>query len=180
MIRAILSLLCSLSLVFGVGIDDATTINTAETIGNIEQITEEAEKQIFDLTVDEDAKQGHIETRTDEEIQAELNRLVEEGMMTISINLRPVFADGQSNGHLRIENVPNNKYSQIVEIYRADTNEKIYKSKQIPVGGSIEYDRLLIDLDAGEYPCVAYVSSVDSSGSVIGKAGAELLLVIEN
>ena len=76
MIRAILSLLCSLSLVFGVGIDDATTANAAGSIGNIEQITEEAEKQIFDLTVDEDAKQGQIEYRTDEEIQIELNRLV--------------------------------------------------------------------------------------------------------
>lgn len=180
MIRAILSLLCSLSLVFGVGIDDATTANAVGSIGNIEQITEEAEKQIFDLTVDENAKQGHIETRTDEEIQAELNRLVEEGMMTISINLRPVFADGQSNGHLRIENVPNNKYSQIVEIYRADTNEMVYRSGLIPIGNCVDYDRLLVDLDAGEYPCIAYVCSFDGSGSVVGKAGAELLLVIEN
>lgn len=181
MIRAILSLICSLSLLFGVGVDDATTANAAGSIGNIEQVTEiKTEKQVFDLTVDENAKQGQIEYRTDEEIQAELNRLVEEGMMTISINLRPVFADGQSNGHLRIENVPNNKCSQVVEIYRADTNEMIYESKQIPVGGCVDYDRLLVDLDAGEYPCVAYVCSVDGSGSVIGKAGAELLLVVEN
>lgn len=179
--KAIMGVLCSLSLLFGIGVGDATPSNATGSIRDIEQASEiKTEKQVFDLTVDSNAVQGQREERSNTEIVAELNRKVEEGMLTISINLRPVFENGSSQGHLRIINEKCNKYPQVVEIYRTDTDSLIYQSKVIPVGSRVDNDVLLVDLDAGEYPCVAYISSVNADGEVIGKAGAELLLVVEN
>lgn len=139
----------------------------------------ENDKVYFELTIDENAVVGQRETRTDEEIQAELNKKVEEGMLTISINSCPVFADGSSEGLLSIVNEKVNKYSQMVEIYRIDNKELVYKSNLIPVGGRIDYDKLLVDLDKGEYPCVAYISSIGVNGEVLGKVGTEMLIKIE-
>lgn len=178
--KAILGFLCSISLLFGAGVSDATPANTTGSIGDIEHIAEvKAEKQVFDLNVDSNAVQGPREERSKAEIVAELNRKVEEGMLTISINLRPVFADGESEGTLHIVNEEKNHHSQVVEIYRVDTNDLIYQSGLIPVGGGIEKDRLMVDLEKGEYPCVAYVCSVDEGGNVLGKAGAELIILVE-
>ena len=158
------------------GYFEPVATETKEVVENVES---KNDKVIFDLTVDENAVVGQRETRTTEEIQAELNKKVEDGMITISINLCPVFADGSSKGLLRIVNEKANKHPQMVEIYRIDNKELVYKSGLIPVGSGVEYDRLLIDLDKGEYPCVAYISSVGVNGEILGKAGAEMLIKIE-
>ena len=39
---------------------------------------------------------GQLEGKTEEEIQAELNRIVEEGMFNISINTAPTFENGKA------------------------------------------------------------------------------------
>ena len=135
---------------------------------------------IFDLTQDGNAQEGQIEGRPVEEIQEELNRMVEEGMINISMNLNPVFKDGTSEGNLLIMNEEINHHPQVVEIYRKDTEELIYKSGLIPVGSRVETGKLLVDLDAGEYSCVAYFNSVDeNTGELLGKAGAEITVIVQ-
>jgi len=59
---------------------------------------------------DTDAMLGRIQTMTEEEIQQELNRVVEEGMFNISIASAIVFDGPQGEGEARIENVEQNRY----------------------------------------------------------------------
>lgn len=138
-------------------------------------------KPMFDLTLDSGAEYGDRETKSKEEIQAELNKKVQAGMINISMNLNPVFEDGKSSGKLLIVNEKINHHPQVIEIYRKDTNELIYKSGLIPVGSRVDEGKLLVDLDAGEYDCVAYFNSVDeTTGALLGKAGAEICITVNN
>lgn len=135
---------------------------------------------VFDLDIDSGAQEGKPEGRPIEEIQEELNKKVEDGMINISMNLNPVFADGKSAGNLLIMNEDINKYPQVVEIYRKDNNELIYKSGLIPVGHRVETGKLLVDLKAGTYECVAYFNAVNpETGALLGKAGAEILVIVQ-
>ena len=136
-------------------------------------------KNVFDLTQDENVTEGGLEHKSQEEIQAELNKQVAEGMINISMNLTPVFDDGESEGNLLIINEDINRYPQVVEIYLKDTDELIYKSGAIPVGSKIESDTLDVDLDAGEYDCTAYFNAVNpDTGELVGRAGAEVKITV--
>lgn len=136
---------------------------------------------IFDLTNDPVAETGNFKTKTAEEIQEELNKVVDEGMMNISMNLNPVFATGTSEGNLMIMNEEINRYPQVVEIYLNDDEETlVYRSGLIPVGSRIENAKLSVDLDPGEYSCIAYFNAVDpETGAGLGKAGAQITLKVE-
>ena len=118
-------------------------------------------------------------TRSQEEIQEELNKKVEEGMINISMNTSPTFPSGKEKGNLLIVNNETNRYPQIVYIVLKDTGEEIYRSKGIPVGSKIEYAALDKELPAGEYSCVAYFNSVDpETGAFLGTAGAEIVVTV--
>lgn len=137
-------------------------------------------KPVFDLTQDSNVAYGDRETMTTEEIQAELNKQVADGMINISMNLNPIFANGGADGNLLIVNEKINKHPQVIEIYRKGTEELLYKSGAIPVGGRVDYGKLLVDLDAGEYDCIAYFNSInENTGELLGKAGAEVKITVE-
>ena len=133
------------------------------------------------LEMDANAQEGGLVYRSQEEIQAELNRKVEEGMINISMNTSPVFPSGTEKGNLLIVNSESNRYPQIVYIVRKDTGEEIYRSKGIAIGSKIEYAALDVDLPAGVYDCVAYFNNVDpETGAILGTAGAEITVTVEN
>lgn len=133
----------------------------------------------WDLTEDTGSQEGGIKTRSQEEIQEELNRKVEEGMINISMNLNPIFEDGTSDGNLLIVNEEINRYPQIVEIYLKDTDTLLYRSGGISVGHSVERGKLLVDLDAGDYACVAYFNAINpDTNELVGKAGAEITISV--
>ena len=128
---------------------------------------------------DADAEEGGLETKSKEEIQAELNEKVAEGMINISMNTSPVFESGTAKGNLLIVNSERNNYPQVVYIVRKDTQEEIYRSGAIPVGSKVEYAQLEVDLPVGTYDCVAYFNNVDvESGQYLGTAGAEIQLTV--
>ena len=130
---------------------------------------------------DTNAEEGGLNGRSEEEIQAELNKKVEEGMINISMNTSPTFHDGKSKGNLMIVNSEANHYPQIVYIVRKDTNEEIYRSGGIPVGSKVENAALSVDLPAGTYDCVAYFNNADpETGAILGTAGAEITITVEN
>ena len=62
---------------------------------------------------------GWNEADTDKIIE-NLNQKVEEGMINISMNTTPNFANGTSEGNLMIVNEGVNRYPQVVEITRND------------------------------------------------------------
>ena len=98
---------------------------------------------------------------------------VEEGMINISMNTTPNFANGTSEGNLMIVNEGVNRYPQVVEITRNDTGELIYKSGAIAVGSKIETAKLAVNLDKGTYECTALFYNVDpNTGAYLGCAGA--------
>lgn len=136
---------------------------------------------IFDIGIDGESEIGGLQTRSEEEIQADLNKKVEASMINISMNLSPVFQTGESKGNLLIVNEEINNYMQVVEIYLNGTNELIYRSGGIPVGSKIEMASLDRALEKGDYDCTAYFNAVNSeTGELIGKAGAAITISVLN
>jgi hypothetical protein len=151
---------------------DTTTTDTQEST-SVEETT--------GIAWDSNAEEGDLEHMSQEEIQAALDKKVEESMIEISMNTSPVFADGTSKGNLGIVNSENNNYPQVVYIVLQDTGEEIYRSGAIAVGSKIEEAALDVDLDAGTYPCVAYFNMVNmDTGEFIGTAAAEIEITVQN
>ena len=131
------------------------------------------------IEFDPSATEGGWDEADTDEIIAGLNEKVEEGMINISMNTSPVFADGTSKGSLMIVNEEVNNYPQVVEISRDDTGELIYKSGAIPVGSKIESAKLSVDLDPGTYKCTALFYYVDpDTGDYLGCAGAVVTVTV--
>ena len=104
---------------------------------------------------DKDAKEGFLPSMTEEEIQAELNRIVEEGMFNVSIGFVMEFETSEDKALANIENIPANRYYMSVDITLDDTGETVYSSKGIKPGQYIDYISLNKKLEAGEYPATA-------------------------
>jgi len=124
---------------------------------------------------------GQYEGKTDEEIQAELNRIVEEGMFNISINPNITMESGDSEAELRIENVPGNQYLMSVEITLDDTGEVIYKSGLIEPNYHIQFAPLDKKLAAGSYNATAAFTAYDpDTEAEIGVAGAKITITVQS
>lgn len=131
------------------------------------------------IEFDPSATEGGWDEADTDEIIAGLNEKVEAGMINISMNTSPVFADGTSKGSLMIVNEEINNYPQVVEISRDDTGELIYKSGAIPVGSKIESAKLSVDLDPGTYKCTALFYNVaPDTGDYLGCAGAVVTVTV--
>lgn len=136
---------------------------------------------VTELEHDPNAALGQLEGKTQEEIQAELNRIVEEGMFNISINSTPVFETGDSAGSLRIENIPANHYNMTVKITLEETGETIYQSGLIEPNHHIENDTLDVVLSKGTYAAIATFTAHDpNTGAEMGKAAAKITIIVNN
>ena len=125
------------------------------------------------------AKLGQLEDKSNEEIEAALNEVVEEGTVCISINMNPVFSSGKAEGTLKIENGPMNLYNQRVVITLAETGEEIYHSGLMPVDSHIQTDKLDVELEKGEYLATAVFNAYDpETEEYIGSAGAKLTITV--
>ncbi len=112
---------------------------------------------------------------------SDLDKIIDEGMLTFSINATPVFESGSAEGNLLIENpeINNNRFT--VEITRLDTNEVVYKSGYLDPGQYIETAKLNTVLPKGTYKCVAEFKTFKLSNSQpIGQAAAEVTLNVTN
>ena len=128
---------------------------------------------------DTEAMAGRLRTMTEEEIQEELNRVVEEGMFNISIASAIVFESPMAEGEARIENIEANPYHMQVEIFLDETGESIYSSKLIRPGYSIEKIKLTKELEPGEYPVTAIFSAITQEEmQLFGQAGAQIKIYI--
>ena len=125
------------------------------------------------------AMEGRIQTMTEEEIQQELNRVVEEGMFNISIASSIVFESPTAQGQARIENVPSNRYHMQVTIALDETGETVYASNLIRPGYSIEYITLNRQLPPGEYNATAVFSAITQQEmQLFGQAAAQIKLYV--
>ena len=128
---------------------------------------------------DTEALEGRIQQMTEEEIQAELNRVVEEGMFNISIASAIVFESPTGEGEARIENVAANRYHMQVDIILDETGETVYTSKLIKPGFAVEKITLDKPLEPGEYHATAVFSAITQDElALFGQAAAEIRLCV--
>ena len=128
---------------------------------------------------DPNAALGQLEGKTPDELQAELERIVEEGMFNISIASYVEFPEGTAEGEVRIENVPSNHYLMQVEVVRDDTGESVYRTGMIEPNHHIQRARLDADLDVGSYPCTAVFYAFESdTEEPVGQAAAKMTIVV--
>lgn len=110
-----------------------------------------------------------------------LDALVQEGMLTFSINATPCMADGRSKANFLIENPPDNGNRFTVTITREDTGEELYKSGYLDPEQYIEEAPLAVELPAGEYSCVADFDAYRiSDNAYIGRGSARITLYVQN
>lgn len=122
---------------------------------------------------------GQLEGKTSEEIQAELDRQVEEGMFNISIASNVEFADGTSEGELKIENVPGNRYLMQVTITDDATGQVLYTSGVIDPNYHVQKAKLDVDLDPGTYNCTALFTAIDpETDEEVGQAAAKMTITV--
>lgn len=122
---------------------------------------------------------GQLEGKTQEEIRAELDRVVDEGMFNISIAANVMMESGNSPAELRIENVPGNRYLMKVDIVRDDTGQKLYETDLIEPNHHIQSDTLDVSLPQGTYDCTAIFSAYDpETEESIGQAAAKMQIQV--
>lgn len=124
---------------------------------------------------------GQLDGKSEAEIRAELDKIVEEGMFNISIAGVVDLPNGSSEGEFRIENSPANKYDMQVTITRRDNGEVIYTSGVLEPNYHVQYARLDEPLPAGTYDCVATFSAIDpETQQEVGQAAAGVTIVVRN
>ena len=128
---------------------------------------------------DPNASIGQIEGKTQEEIQAELNRLVEQGMFNVSINPDIRFESGDAEGDVRIENVPGNYYLMRVTLTLDDTGETVYTSGMLEPNYHIQTAKLDVPLKKGTYPATALFTAYEpGTEEVAGNAAVKVQLYV--
>ena len=130
---------------------------------------------IFDTS----AQTGQAPYKSQEEIQAELDRVVEEGMFNISIASVIQFENGEGQGTAYIENVPGNRYNMQVTITEDDTGDVLYESGVLQPNQFIENITLAKDLEQGNYSATATFTALDTTTyEEIGTAAAKVAIVV--
>ncbi len=87
----------------------------------------------------------------------------------------------EENDTLNIKIFSIKEQIQMIEIYRNDTNELIYKSNAIRMNSKIEYDTLDVDLPKGIYECTAAFIGVHPDTHVyLGRGQAIITIVVNN
>lgn len=129
-----------------------------------------------------DISQGEIEwnqPRASRDLQAEIDKAVEQGMFNVFMNTNIVFQDGNSKGNMMIQNIDTNVYPMYVEIYHDDT--LLYKSDIIDPGYKIEEAKLDTALSKGTYDCTAYFYVTDSNKQEVqNKIGLNIKITVNN
>ncbi len=129
-----------------------------------------------------DISQGEIEwnqPRASRDLQAEIDKAVEQGMFNVFMNTNIVFQDGNSKGNMMIQNIDTNVYPMYVEIYNNDN--LLYKSDIIDPGYKIEEAKLDTVLSKGTYDCTAYFYVTDSNKEEVqNKIGLNIKITVNN
>lgn len=131
------------------------------------------------FSYDPASRSGQVPTKTPEEVQAELDRVVGEGMFNISIASTIDFPSPGAPGMAYIENVPANRYDMQASIALDDTGEQIYASGPLAPGTYIEAIELVRALAPGSHAATATFTALDrETHDVVGHAAARVTLVV--
>ena len=130
---------------------------------------------------DPNAVIGQLEGKTPDEVQKELDRVVKETSMVISINSKIQMEKGSSLAPLRIENTPNNHYIIQVSIILNNSNKMIYNSGLIEPNYHIERAKLNKSLPKGNYDAVAIFSAYNlKTKKYVGQQKANITIEVKS
>lgn len=122
---------------------------------------------------------GDLPGKDREARKRELQELVDKSRISFSINATPVREKGEKEVNWMLENPKKNGKLLKTRIFRKDNGSCIYETKAMRPGTYLESGRLKKELPSGEYACTAFFYAYDEeSEEYIGKAGAEVLLVV--
>ena len=124
--------------------------------------------------LDPSARDGSYAGKSQEQIIADLNANVQEGMMNISVATVMQGKEGSDTVNVRFENIAANHWDQKCTITLDETGEELWQSGAIKPGQSIDNAKLSRTFDAGTYPVTATVTGYDSDtheekGKLAGK-----------
>ncbi len=126
-------------------------------------------------------KDGIIPGYTAEQIQEMMQREADKSTFSFEVNARPVFADGDAEGNLRIANPPYNAYAIQVEIKLDDNQKTIFKTVKLQPNQYIEKAKLFEYLEAGEYSATATITAYDvETDEFVGTSSAKLIIRVDN
>lgn len=133
---------------------------------------------------DLNALAGFLPGKTQEEIEAELNRIIDEGRFNASINGEMTLADGMLD--VCIENVPANNYNMVVEVYlypkeSGENPELIYQSGIVRQGFYIEKAEAKTSVEPGSYEGLAVFHAImpDETEEEIGQTALNVLITVK-
>ena len=154
----------------------AVVLVTAASAGFFWWRSSHRQDSFFDVS----ALTGALPGKSEEEVIAVLNRVVDEGMFNIAINSYITFPDAKGEGVANIENVPGNRYNMTVSIVLDDTGETVYQSKGIKPGQYIQKIRLDEELPEGFYYATAVFTAYaqDEAHTRVGQAAAKIQLEV--
>ncbi|MPM53249.1 hypothetical protein SDC9_100014 [bioreactor metagenome] len=117
-----------------------------------------------------------------EELITAMQEKADKSTVSLKINARPIFEDGNSQGDLYIVNPVNNAYHMNVIIRLDDTDEVIYESGMMAPNQYIDSDTLLKKLEKGEHPATAYMHIFDAEDleHSINTSTASLIIQVKN
>lgn len=128
---------------------------------------------------DPNATIGQYEGKSEAEIQAELDKVVQEGMFNISINPDIRMTSGRAEAELRVENIPANHHLMSVTLSRDDTGEVLYASGLIEPGYHIQAVPLETVLPGGSYTATALFTAYDlETEQPAGQAAARVRITV--
>ncbi|WP_343207983.1 hypothetical protein [Anaerolentibacter hominis] len=124
---------------------------------------------------------GNIPGKTEAERLAELEEIVDRGMLTLSINATPALSlSGGSMANWLIENPSNQGKLIRVEVSLEDTGEIIYQTGFIKPGSYVAEAPMDVKLGVGQYTCLATFYGYDlENEELIGQAAAEIKLTVQ-
>ena len=139
--------------------------------------TAEAEGLVYEANI----VAGDLPGKTREERQRELDSIVEEGMLAMSINATPAGKTTGADQEINwlIENPSNQGKLIRVEVWKDDTGEKIYETGAIPPGNYVESAPLAVKLPPGSHHCTAkFFAYREEDENYIGQAAAQIILTL--
>lgn len=133
--------------------------------------------------LEKNALEGFLPDRSDAEIQNELNRIIENSRLNVSMNPTPLLEEGKLN--VMIENVPANHYYIQVDVYiytdeETGEREKIYESGIIRQGYYVEEGEAMKKPEPGSYNGIAVFTALyPETLEEIGQVGMNLVVTVK-
>lgn len=136
--------------------------------------------EVEENTFDVNARDGVIQSRSSEQLQAIMSKFVDYDDFYLSINQTPVFEDGESYGPLWIENIPANHFNTKVSIVIDKTGQEVIKTGMIKPNQYIESAKLNTKLEKGTYLATAKFTIINPQTlENTGSAEVKITITVE-